>query len=84
MTLRSLELDHDLQLVAEPIALFDARQIALGGESAAALARPLRMRDVGSTYVQSQAGAFYRLVVLPRDFDLIAWVATGKASKLLR
>jgi hypothetical protein len=34
--------------------------------------------------VQSQASAFYRLVVLPRDFDVIAWVATAKASKVLR
>lgn len=77
-------LEQFFTLANRPIALFDARQIATGGVAAAALGRPLRMRDVGSTYVQSQASAFYRLVVLPRDFDVIAWVATAKASKVLR
>jgi erythromycin esterase len=67
-----------------PFALFDAHQIAAGGADASQLGQPLLMRSIGSTYIQAQASAFYRSVVLPRDFDVIAWVASAKPSALLR
>jgi hypothetical protein len=42
------------------------------------------MRSIGSTYNPAAASNFFQLTVLPRDYDLVAWVAQANASTLLR
>jgi erythromycin esterase len=77
-------LEQYFSLTGTSFALFDARQIASGGAAASRLGQPLLMRSIGSTYNPAAASNFFQLTVLPRDYDLVAWVAQANASTLLR
>ena len=70
------------QATALPFFVFDARRI---GEDAAArpLAGPLPMRSIGSVFDASRPEAYFTRTVLPGDFDLVAHVQTGSATRLL-
>lgn len=83
-SITSGSLEQYFTRAGKPFALFDARQISSGGAAAARLGQPLLMRSIGSTYNPAAASNFFQLVVLPRDYDLVAWVAEANQSTLLR
>jgi erythromycin esterase len=63
--------------------LFDARQIASGGASAAPLAGPLPMRSIGSAFNAAAEASFFGPVTFPGTFDLLVYLKSTTASTLL-
>jgi len=65
------------------LALFDTRQIASGGTTAAPLAGPILMRGIGSTFFPTSEASFFAKQVFPNDFDLLIFVRqTTESSRL--
>jgi erythromycin esterase len=65
------------------LALFDTRQIASGGATAAPLAGPILMRAIGSTFFPTSEASFFAKQVFPNDFDLLIFVRQTTESTRL-
>ena len=68
---------------AQPRLIFDTRRISGGGDVAAPLAGPIRMRSIGALFIPSQEDAYFSLQIFPSDFDLLIYLATTTPSTLL-
>ena len=66
----------------DSLLLLDARQVSSGGSAALALAGPIRMRSIGSTYEGASSDLYFHTVRLPADFDLLMYV--GKTTETVR
>ncbi len=67
----------------QPRLIFDARRITSGGDAAASLRVPVRMRSIGAVYAESLAGQYSESALLPQDYDGLIWFANSSPSVLL-
>lgn len=63
--------------------LLDLRTIAAGGSASAALANPVTMRSIGSTFLTSLPSGGYRSYYLPLDFDMLVYINSAQETTLL-
>lgn len=63
--------------------LLDLHAIAAGGSAAAALAGPMTMRTIGSTYLSTLPSGGFRTYYLPLDFDMLVYINSTHETTLL-
>ncbi|MEJ2187210.1 MAG: erythromycin esterase family protein, partial [Gemmatimonadota bacterium] len=67
----------------QPRLLFDARDIADGGEAAKPLGGPIPMRSIGAAYDPDHPERSFVLQLFPRYYNLLLYVEETTASTLL-
>ncbi len=67
----------------KPLLLLDTRLMSAGGAAAIALAGPISMRTIGSTFNLLYPSGFQRAYAFPADFDLLLFVSSAHESTLL-
>lgn len=67
----------------QSLSLFDTRRIAAAGAVAAPLAVPISMREIGAVFQMGSDASYFQNQLFPADFQLLIYVKTTTASKLL-
>ncbi|MEP6618746.1 MAG: erythromycin esterase family protein [bacterium] len=83
----NLVVDHSIEQAfvgtGQPRLLFDTRTLVVGGAAADVLRGPIGMRSIGAVFSPNSEALYTAPSFFPNDFDLLIYLESTSASKLL-